>query len=52
MRPSEKKSFPQKVMKNVLESMMKVKIDGIKRVMGVLNDGLKSYMEAIMNLKI
>ena len=31
---------------------MDVKIDGIKRDMVILNDGLKAYMEAIMNVKI
>ena len=32
--------------------MMNVKIDGIKRDMEVLHDGLKEYMEAMMNVKI
>jgi len=45
-------SLSQKVTKNELEAMMIVKIDGIKRDMVVLNDGLKSYMEAMMNFKI
>ena len=31
---------------------MEAKIDGMKRYMGFLNDGLKSDMEAIMNIKI
>ena len=39
-------------MKNELEAMMNVKIDGIKMDMGFLNDGLKSYMEATMTIKI
>jgi len=34
------------------ESMMNVKIDGIKRDMGVFNDGLKAHMEEMMNVKI
>ena len=31
---------------------MNVKKDGIKTDIGVLNDGLKAYMEATMNVKI
>lgn len=31
---------------------MNVKIDGIKRNMGVLNDGLKEYIGAMINVKI
>ena len=45
-------SLSQNVTKNELEAMMNVKIDGIKREVGFLNDGLKVDMEAIMNVKI
>jgi len=35
-----------------MEYMMNVKIYGIKRYMGVLNDDLKENMEAMMIVKI
>ena len=48
----KKISLLQGVTKNELEVMMNVKIDGIKRDMGILSDGLKVDLEPMMYFKM